>query len=203
MRTFQDRVRRRLWQRLKGLPALLANEGGANLVECLERAPAGPGDFPIALQNQRLDNGVLLELWARVDSTSTDDDKPAFEAQVQWMSFPVSRSKEVSLTNGGFFAMPARLAMSESTRAIDSLLVPQRLLVAHVLLSSGVAELAAKHYGSAYRRLSKARTQLCADDVELAKAIDGWIEQTLELAKAAGKPLIGAALAGVGKGGCP
>lgn len=190
-RAFQDRVRRRLWMRLNGLPELLANEGGVNLVECRERVPNSPGDFSDEIQRKMLDKGVLVEFWATVDSTSTDDDQPAFEAKVQWVSFPLGRSSDLSLGNEGIFSAPSKLALSDSARAVDSLLVPQRLLAAHVLLSMAIRDLSFKRYPEAYRRMCEAHGRLCADDSTFARTVETWIRRTADQAKAAGMPLLG------------
>jgi hypothetical protein len=202
LRQFQDRVRRRLWMRLNALPALLASEGGVNLVECRERIPGGPGDFTTAIEERMLDGGVLLEFWARVDSTSTDEDKPAFEAQVQWMSFPISRSKEMTPANRGFFSMPQRMSLNESTRSVDSLLTPQYLLAAHVLLGLATSDLSNGEYTNAYRRLCLARAQLSANDLTFRNTLESWMRLTANRARSAGRPIVGTDLAG-SEGGEP
>lgn len=207
-RAFQERVRRLLWMRVSGLRELLTSEGVVNPVECRERVPSGPADIPAPVKKIMLDDGVLVEFWARVDSTSTYEDQPAFLAEVQWMSYPLYGWNDVQSADRGFFSTTTEWTNGESTRAVDSLLVPQRVLAAHVLLSFAIQDFSAARfrpdkYADAYRRMCDARSRLCASDSTLAKTLDGWMKLTLERAEAAGRPLRGVNVARINEEGGP
>ncbi len=163
-REMAERIHRAIRLELEGLRNTIPNAGLNPLVECDRRLPRQSSDFRSSVISELAGNGVIIEVWALVDSAVSLSGKSSLEVEIDWAIFPLCTFPEFGQHPQGFFSTPTRSFDFGESFDLDDLLGNESLFHAYALVGLGIHAVDEKRYDTAIAYLNGAACRLKDND---------------------------------------